>query len=151
MTVKVKVTDKGLKAYKARAAKLAKPTTLTVGVHGDASGEYGSGASVLDIATWAEFGIGQPQRSFIRAWVEEHKADITAVVTRYGELVVAGKVSAEQAISRMGSLFVASIQARIAGGIQPANAASTVRRKGSSVPLVDSGILKASITFKPEL
>jgi hypothetical protein len=42
------------------------------------------------------------------------------------------------------------MQQRIADRIDPPNAASTIKRKGSSVPLIDEGILRTSILGQVE-
>lgn len=148
MTLRVSVKDKGYVALKRRVKQFAKaPLKMTVGIHADADADY-DGVSILEIATWIEFGLGQPQRSFIRAWAEEKRKDIDKAVKAVALAVVKGKLTRQQGIDQLGALFVASIQKRISAGIPPPNAASTIARKGSSTPLIDQGQLRASIDFK---
>lgn len=143
------VRDRGWKKFKARNTKLAQAKPgVTVGVHGDAEGGYDNGKSVVEIANIHEFGLGPPQRSFVRAWVEEKRDEISKVQITYARLVSLGKLEQQTALDRMGLLFVASMQKRIAGGVPPPNADSTIARKGSSTPLIDEGILRASIKHK---
>jgi hypothetical protein len=141
--------DTGLRRFQQRMQSLAQgEKAVTVGVHSDAGGGYEGGASVLDVATMAEFGIGQPQRSFVRAWAEEHKDDANASIRRIAQGVVAGKLDERSALEQLGLWAVGSMQARISAGIEPPNAPSTIAKKGSSTPLIDKGQLRSSITHK---
>lgn len=143
--------DLGYKALLKRVARMAKAkAVLTVGIHDDA-GSTGSGLAVATVATFHEFGLGNnPERSFLRSWFDAKQGDIAKQMTASEKAVVKGTLTQDQAIERLGLRFVAEIQAKIASGIPPANADSTVARKGSSTPLVDSGQLKSSITHKVE-
>jgi hypothetical protein len=111
---------------------------------------YAPGATVGDVATWAEFGIGQPERSFLRAWFDANQARCKTALSRLAKSVLDGKRTKEQALETFGLWAQGEIQKRIAEGIDPANAASTVAKKGSSTPLVSTGQLRSSITFKVE-
>lgn len=139
----IKDTDRGLKALLRRLNEAQ--TTITVGVHGDASPEK-DGTSVVDVATWNEFGTDRiPARSFLRAWFDSSAGLIADSLRKVGLGVVAGKYTAAIGMNRAAQLFAGLIQQRVAGGIGPANAASTVARKGSSKPLIDSGHLRSAI------
>jgi hypothetical protein len=52
------------------------------------------------------------------------------------------------ALDRLGAKVAALLQNRISAGIDPPNSAATIARKGSSKPLVDTGQLKAAITWR---
>jgi hypothetical protein len=111
-------------------------------VHGD------SGVTVAQVLEWAEFGIGQPMRSWLRDWIEQSQAEILAVQRREYARVLSGAQSKDQALARIGVWIVGQIQARIAAGIPPANAESTIARKGSSTPLIDTGQARSSIASR---
>ncbi len=146
MASKVKDTDKG---YKALFKKIkGPPRTLRVGILSEAAGASHGAMTVGDIATLHEFGIGQPERSFIRAWADEESGKIEIALRKVAESVIRGKYDLATGLERVGALFAASIQARIAGGIAPANAPSTIAKKGSSTPLIDQGILRSSISHE---
>lgn len=111
----------------------------------------GSEVSILDVATWMEFGTQDiPARSFIRAWFDEDEDHLREVLTTLLQEVVAGKLSKEQALEQLGQYAVGRIQQRISDGIPPPNAPSTIEKKGSSTPLIDTGTLRASVTYKVE-
>lgn len=147
--VSFKDTDKGLKALFARLAN-GKALALTVGIHDtEAGGPSGDGKlTVGEVATINEYGLGVPERSFLRAWADANEGPNLEILRRIGQAVLKGKGTARQGLDQAGLKFVGDIQARIAAGIPPANAASTIQQKGSSTPLIDTGQLRASIRHK---
>jgi hypothetical protein len=151
----VRDTDKGARALAARLHRVA-GSRVKVGVLDDAPKEEGesfSGGelSLLEVAALHEFGGGNiPQRSFIRAGVDENLPEIRATQHALAVQVMRGATSLPVALDRLGAKVAALLQNRIARGIAPENAPSTVARKGSSTSLVDTGQLKASITWQVE-
>lgn len=146
----VTVRDRGAKRLLATlgAAKVA--TVVEVGVlgaEGDAP-HQGGPVTVAQVAEWAELGIGQPMRSWLRGFVDEAGPEIERRIAIETKAVLEGKRTRAQALARVGAWIVGGIQARIARGIAPPNAESTIRRKGSSTPLIDKGQLRSSITSR---
>jgi hypothetical protein len=147
-SVRMTYRDTGWKRFRAMVEKARGQHTITLGIHGDAGG-HDSGMSVVEIAMLHEFGSGHiPQRSFVRAWVEDNREKIDRAFAAMGKQLT--KRPAEQLLEQLGSLFKASMQARISAGIAPELAKSTSDRKGSTTPLIDTGVLKASINYKVE-
>lgn len=145
----IKDTDKGYKALIENVFGLAEPE-ITVGIH-KAEGSQahkGSSASIADIASFNEYGLGIPERSFLRAWFDANLAKNKSVLASRLRQVIKGKISKDQALGQLGASFVSGIQARISGHIPPPNADSTIARKGSSTPLIDTGTMRASITYE---
>lgn len=122
--------------------------TITVGVHSDdADHTHGSGEGLTigDIATFHEFGTQfTPQRSFIRAWFDEGQAEHQQVIREELQQAAAG-ASLSQALERIALRLEGSCKQRMARGIPPPLSPVTIKRKGSSTPLVDQGILRNSI------
>lgn len=150
----VRDTDQGANAFVARLRALD-GAKVRVGVLDDAPKRESDGASgplsLLEVAAIHEFGApaaGIPQRSFIRATADERRTDIGALQAALAEQVAAGKASPEQALELMGAKVASMVQAKINSGIAPPLAPETVARKGSSQPLVSTGQLKSSITWK---
>lgn len=107
--------------------------------------------TILEVASMHEFGTDTiPQRSFLRAWFDEHLERAREALRRLLVQALEGKITPEQAVERFGLWVKGEIQKRIAQGIPPPLAESTIEKKGSSVPLVDTGQLRSSITFKVE-
>lgn len=105
--------------------------------------------SLVEVAALHEFGApgaNIPQRSFIRATVDAHKADIEALQTKLAARVVAGKIDEKTALELLGAKVVALVQNTINAGIAPPLKPETINRKGSSKPLIDVGQLKSSVT-----
>lgn len=150
MSTSVRQVDRGAAALKARLA--AKAQAVEVGIIGDkANWMEGSGffgVSVADVALWAEYGLGQPQRSWLRDWIEENQAALATNMRAEAAAIKAGTRTKDQALARLGLWIQGAIQERIANGIEPPNADSTIQRKGSSKPLIDTGQLRSSISHR---
>jgi hypothetical protein len=123
---------------------------LTVGIHeAEGSVDHGDGVTVAEIGEFHEFGLGVPRRSFIADWADEGKAEHDDQLRKMAIAIVKGSVpSARVGLERLGNLYVGEVQRRIAGRIDPPLEQATIDRKGSSVPLIDKGILRSSVTFK---
>lgn len=145
----VKVINKGY--YEALKRFEAMNSELDVGVPDLDIPHKGSlGMTVAAVAAIHEYGApaaGIPQRSYLRAWVDENEPRIQKMVAAMQQSVASGKRTQAQALELLGQKFVGEIQARIAKGIEPALKDRTVARKGSSKPLIDTGQLRSSITY----
>lgn len=145
----VRSRDNGAKALLKAVSKSPGPS-VDVGVLGAEAGAQVPGESeepvtVGQVAEWAEYGLGQPERSWLRAWIDEHQAEIHAMMRAGSDAVIRGEQTREQAMGILGAWITGQIQLRIAAGIMPANAESTIERKGSSTPLINTGQLRSSI------
>lgn len=143
-----------------------KRASITVGVHGTEGGELHDGATfaddgalelpsdltVADVASFHEFGTRNvPQRSFIRGWFDE-QIDVNRELLRTALTeVVSGKRPLQQALERVALKMEANVKRRIRNRIPPPLKPETIARKGSSVPLIDTGQLRASIRAKVSL
>ena len=142
-----KVQDKNPRAIKDRIAAM-KPVTLKVGVQGTEASRVHGKVTIVDIAAIHEFGLGNvPERSWLRAWYDEHEAEALAKIRKGMEKVIAGELTVETVMTALGVWAVASIQERISKGISPPLEPATIDRKESSVPLIDTGLFRSSITF----
>lgn len=149
-SVKVTSRDTGLGALKARAAKI-RARAITVGIHEDqGGGATDDSLTLIEVAEINEFGLGVPPRSFVRAFAEGYEDEHRASARRLCEAVTAGKVEADAGLEGLAAKYKAACQARIAGGIAPANAPSTIAKKGSSTPLIDTGQLRSAIDARVE-
>lgn len=147
----IKVTDKGYKKLLRTVFEFGAPN-IAVGVQ-EADGakkHNGKGnATVVEVATWQEFGTKYiPARSFLRAYVDENSARLRQMMFVLMQSVIKGSRTKEQAVNILGQKMVGEIQARISARIPPPLAASTIKRKKSDVPLIDTGQLRASITYR---
>lgn len=123
--------------------------TVDVGVIGENAAEVKpEGVTVGLVAAWAELGLGQPQRSWLRGYINENEKEIEALITQENVKVLQTDQTKSQALHRIGIWLVGQIQTRISEGIPPENAQSTIDRKGSSTPLIDTGQLRSSMSSR---
>lgn len=150
-SVSIRVIDRGYKKFLARIESFAKRQSdaVTVGFHSDA-GSHDAGVTVVELASWHEFGIGVPERSMIRSWVDENEAEIREQVVNIGNGVASGAIATkQQALNLFGVWAQGDIQVRITEGIAPGLADSTLKKKGDkTTPLIFTGQLLSSVTFK---
>lgn len=125
---------------------------VTVGIHASAgaAGKKGStGMTLLDVAIANEYGTDTiPARAFVRGYVDENEEKINRQIRVTASRIVQGKVGRRVGLERLGQALAGGMKARIAQGIAPANAASTIRRKGSAKPLIDTGQLRSAINYQ---
>jgi hypothetical protein len=148
----VKDRDNGYRSLLANVGAASGGAGVKVGIQGAeaTAPKRGDDAGDLDLVTVAaihEFGLGVPERSWLRAWVDENRTMIEADLRKAAQLVIGGKARLDVTLERVGLKFQAAIQERIVAGIAPALAPETIARKGSSTPLVDTGQLKSAITY----
>ena len=146
----VRVVDHGANAVLRNTAGRKRPH-VDVGVLGQRAGAHKGAVTVAQVAEWAEFGIGQPQRSWLRAWIDANENLIQDRIDTEMRQVLRGKSTPERALARVGVWLQGELQMNIANHPDngfATNAPSTIARKGSSTPLIDKGQLRASISHR---
>jgi hypothetical protein len=147
VAAKYRVIDRGWKSIQ-RELNEANSKVVAVGVLNGAEPHVG-GATLGEVATWNHYGTSTiPARPFIVGPIDAKQTEIRSLIERLVKGISLGKVGADQALDLLGQKLrdtcVSAINAR---EFEP-NAESTIARKGSSTPLVDTGQLKGSITFE---
>lgn len=123
--------------------KLGKKESLQVGFFENA--KYGNGAQVASVAFWQEYGtLKIPMRPFFRNAITKNSKKWFAILG--DELKTSG--NAEFALNRLGEIAKGDIMQSITAIKTPPNAESTIKQKGSSNPLIDTGFLRASVNYK---
>lgn len=113
--------------------------------HGAAAEE--NGTDVCDVAAWNELGTEHiPSRPFLRKSVDENESRINAFLQSKKKDLVSG-TSAGQVLKEIGVFQKDLIQEKITEGDFVPNADSTIRKKGSSKPLIDSGRMRQSVNY----
>ncbi len=136
-------------ARRLRTAKKG-PTRVKVGLPAG-SAAYPDGTSVFEVGLVHEFGSSDgriPERSFLRSTLEKKRRELDAIAGKVGKKVERSGGTLEEGLNLMGAVLAGAIQEAISNGIPPANAPSTIARKGSSKPLIDTGHLRQSITWQ---
>lgn len=112
-----------------------------------------SDLSVAQIAAIHEFGapsVGIPERPFLRTSIDKNRPRYKALNRQTLAGVVRGAGTVEQALGLLGEAAKADVQKEIASGAFAPLKASTIRRKKSSKPLIDSGQLRQSVAWEIE-
>ena len=105
------------------------------------------GVDIANIAMWNELGTSRsPARPFMRKSVDENKDKIKAMCARQLKRLAQG-ASAEDILEKIGVFQKGLIQRKIVDGTFEPNAPSTIRKKGSSRPLIDTGRMRQSVNF----
>src|SRR5699024_4023822 len=96
-----------------------------------------------------EYGLGVPLRSWLRSPIDARIKDIRKRQQRLARKVVAGKMTADMALERLGLWLTGEIKKAMSAGlpVKPLDQ-ETIDRKRSSKPLIDTGQLRSSITHE---
>jgi hypothetical protein len=130
-------------------------TTLKVGIlmGTGVHPESKTGATIAEIAFWNEFGTHEetieaiPARPFLRTGIRDARDTITKIISLGFKQMALGNMTADTLNKLIGEAAVAAIQNKITSLSSPPNASSTIRAKGSSNPLIDTGAMKQHITW----
>lgn len=119
------------------------------------------GITMIELAAIHEFGspnAGIPERSFLRSTFRVHKRrELQALIVRLAGQVTAGKLTAKRALGILGQWGAAAVKETIRSkqtmGITDPGARqellqSTIDRKKSSTPLIDTGRLLNTISYE---
>lgn len=104
------------------------------------------GATALEKAVINNFGLGVPKRPFMSiSFAKNKKAYRSLVLKNFSNIKNADKVTF---YNKLGLKGQGDVQNAIVGLKSPANNPSTIKQKGSSNPLMDSGHMRQSATFQ---
>jgi len=141
----------GLDAYVTRLNRLGGRGVKT-GIQADSGRDPESGMSVLDIALANEFGTSRiPARPFVRDFFEKNEGALQKAMDRVARALADGTISTpEQALDMLGQFVEKHQRLHVQQSKRWAtpNAPSTVKRKGSTTPLIDDGVLVNSIRYE---
>lgn len=147
MAVRIKdtVTADG-KKFEKMLKEIAEKEVRVGFQHGKATEE--DGADICDIAAWNELGtVHIPARPFLRMSVDDNLTKINSFLQSKKKQLASG-VSAEQILKEIGIFQKDLIQEKITYGDFAPNAESTVKKKGSSKPLIDTGRMRQSVNYE---
>jgi len=105
---------------------------------------------MTELAAIHEFGAPQaniPERSFIRRTFVKKQRELSSMTRRLATAWVTRKIELKQALDVLGLWGASKVRDTITqgAGVPPRLEDSTIARKGSSRPLVDTGRLVGSI------
>ena len=153
-TSEVKDVDRGYQKFQRDAERVSREAHVSIGVQATEAAKFRAfQLTNVTLAAVHEFGSRDgkiPQRSFLRATVDRERDMVSNMMKRATKRVANGS-SLEKELGIIGEKVKAEVIRTIdqSIGIQPLKK-STETRKGSTRPLIDTGQLKASITWKVE-
>lgn len=128
--------------------------SVTVGIHEDAGQHADDGITNAQLGALLNYGNphntlhGNPAPIPARPWlipgVESATQDIVDVIQE----AVAGGATLDDTMEQIGAFAAGATQQYMTDLREPPNSQYTIDQKGSSNPLIDTGALRASVTYK---
>lgn len=126
---------------------------LKMAGRGDIEVEVGilDSAGAAEVAAYQEFGTADiPARPFIAPTFDENEGAYVDALARGFDNVVEGGSTPERELLKIGARVAGDIKRKITDVSSPPNAPSTVKKKGSSNPLIDTGTMRNAVGFAPK-
>lgn len=136
-------------ALKDLAKRLEGATRVLVGVP-EGAGVYEDGITIATIAAVNNFGSADgkiPPRPFLAPAIEKGAPQYQRLAEVMIPKVLSGEMAMKTLLEQMGNLAEGHVKQEITDLKTPANAESTIAKKGSDNPLIDSGHLRQSIRY----
>lgn len=105
------------------------------------------GKGFMEIGKTNAHEIKIPARPYIRGAIDANEVEIQELAKRYSGEILDGTTSRHEALTLMGQFIEGEIKRYMINLRTPPNAKSTIRKKGSDNPLVDTGLLMGSIRY----
>lgn len=127
---------------------------LPKGIAGHTKAKVGFPASatsqdIVNKAVWNNFGtVNIPERPFMSNAFDDNRAKYIEALRISAAKVMRGEVQVGEVAAKLGIVFADDIRQEIVDLDSPANAPSTVAKKGSSNPLIDTGEMKNAVTYQ---
>ena len=156
MSVNIKALQQAKQVIRSKLEQYAKASqkTVTVGIHSDAGEHPDAGITNAQLGALLNYGnpdnklYGNPAPIPPRPWlipgVQSGKQDIVDTVA-HG---VANDLPLDQVLEQVGAFAAGSVQQYMTDLRTPPNSDYTIEQKGSDNPLIDTGALRASVTYK---
>lgn len=137
--------DKGFKDF-AKIARELNKKSLKLGIFSDAGKNRETGQYISEYASYNEHGTKKiPKRPFLSTTFDEHKDEW---LNDASKLLASTDMNAKQIVRTVGEKAVGQIKETISSNIDPRNAASTIAKKKSSRTLIDTGAMRAAVSYK---
>lgn len=148
MRIRAKVTHRHRGDLRGHIHKIERavqgPTKVKVGLPAGKAD-----ADVVSIAIWNHFGTsrGIPPRPFITVAMYKGRGAIRVNLRKVAYNVTVNGKPMTPELQKLGVYGAGLIQDQISSNMPPPNAPSTVRQKGSTGTLIDTGRMRQSITW----
>lgn len=103
--------------------------------------------SLAEVAAYNELGTStSPARPFMKQSFENHEKELQAACDEVNKVLSNGG-TAESGLETLGTFLKGLVQEEIVEGGFEANKPSTVKKKGSAQPLIDTGYMRQSVNY----
>lgn len=112
--------------------------------------EFGTKGSGKPFGTERGGGFGGPipERPFMRNTMRSNRTKYLTAMKTSAVHILRGSVTIAATLQKLGVLAVRDIQKEIVSLTSPGNSPVTIAIKGSSNPLIDTGEMRQSVTYK---
>lgn len=110
-----------------------------------------NGVLISDIGIYNEFGTSNiPSRPFMRRTSDQSRQFLSPFVSGLARRMIAQKLTVAQVMSQLGLFYQDKIRNTIRASKSWAipNAPATIRKKGSSTPLIDTGAMVGAVDYE---
>lgn len=104
--------------------------------------------ALKDLAAIHEYGLGVPKRAFIEPSLKANRKKYLVYAGKQITPIIRRKQSMNSTWQTLGAMAVADIQQYMVTARFTPLAPITIKRKGSSKPLIDTGQMRQSITYR---
>lgn len=152
MTIKITGLQQAQDALKKELDKLRGGKFALVGIHESAGSTADGELTMAQLGAIQHFGNDKiPARPWLDIGVEQGAKEYIETIKEG----IADGLTGDQILEQVGNLAVGYVQQYVVDLKDPPNAQSTIDKKGSSNPLIDTGAMNQSITYtiagkKPE-
>ena len=137
------LTPEGAKYF----AELEKMIGLEVQVGWQGDEAYDDGITVAQVAAYNELGTSTiPPRPFMQQSFEKHQSELQSLCDVATNGIANGSTT-EAELNKLGVGLKGLVQDEIVGGGFTPNAPSTIRKKGSAQPLIDTGYMRQTVNY----
>jgi hypothetical protein len=110
-----------------------------------------NGVLIVDYAVFNEFGTSKiPARPFMRRTADQSRQFLAPFVSALTQRMIQNNLSVSQVMNQLGLFYQDKIRNTIRSSPTWAvpNAPSTIKKKGSSVPLIDTGAMLGAVDYQ---
>tara|TARA_R110000851_G_scaffold238139_1_gene390952 strand:+ start:81 stop:563 length:483 start_codon:yes stop_codon:yes gene_type:complete len=152
-TIKVKSKPVNVAKLIKKMEKVAsQPQKVLVGFPENIPYPDEEGTNLIMVAATHEFGSADgkiPERSFMRAGLNEKKAKLKSIwKNKLAKQVLEGEITPVKALGLIGQWGETVVKSKIRTLTSPANSERTIKEKGSSNPLIDTGHMIQSVRYE---
>ncbi len=138
----ITVRDNGYGRLLDRLVPMSRRSRITVGVQSpESSQSYPRGLTVGSVAS-----IQHSTRPFLSSWFDANASTLPGQFASVLRRTLLSNAFGAKQFDKLGRIWVDGVRRQMT--VQRSLKLSTIRRKGSSVVLVDSGLLSRSVTAK---